>query len=102
MVGKNIVMVGKNEDLQFYIRDVIKKIDDNFIIIFNQRYIHVSYSLTRNSNEKTLSFIKVIRILMKYIRLEKMLIKEDLVESEHKTMELSDLRIKVEFLLKRN
>ena len=94
-------MVGKNEDLQFYIRDMIKKIDDNFVIIFNQQYIHVSYKLTKNSNEKTLSFIKVIRVLMKYIRLEKMLIQNDLVSSEHKTMELSDLRIKVEFPLKR-
>lgn len=95
-------MVGKNEDLQFYIRDIIKKIDDNFVIIFTKNDIHVSYSLTKNPNEKTLSFIKVIRVFMKYIRLEKMLLKEELVSSEHKTMELSDLRIKVEFLLKKN
>jgi hypothetical protein len=93
-------MVEKNEDLQFYIRDMIKKIDDNFIIVFTRNTIHVSYSLTRNSNERTLSFIKVIRVLMKYIRLEKMLLQEDLVLSGHKTMELGDLRIKVEFPLK--
>lgn len=95
-------MVGKNEDLQFYIKDMIKKIDDDFVIIFTHRSIRISYKLTNNSNERTLSFIKVIRVLMKYIRLEKMLIKEDLILSEHKTIELGDLRIKVEFPLKRN